>query len=355
MSGDSFGTLFRVSTFGESHGPAVGCIVEGVPAGTLIDLDFIRSELARRRPGQSSISTPRKEADEPEILSGVADGKAMGSAIAIVIRSLTQRSKDYASIADKFRPGHADYAYWKKYGLPPVPGGGRASGRETAARVAAGAVAKQVLASCGVSVRACALRIGGVQAETIDWNEVERNPVRSPDAEAAPRMEEAIVAARAKRDSVGGIILCRADGVPAGWGEPVFDKIEALLAHAVLSIGAIRGIEFGDGFAVADRFGSENNDVLLPGGRFATNHAGGTLGGISNGDAIVFRCAMKPTASVSQPQQTVNLKDEPVEIKIFGRHDPCLVPRAVPVVESMTAIVLADLALRQAAGASFRA
>lgn len=347
MSGDSFGSIFRISTFGESHGPAIGCVVEGVPAGIPIDPDFIRGELARRRPGQSSVSTPRKETDEPEILSGVSNGKSTGGAIAILIRSQTQRSSDYSSIADKFRPGHADYSYWMKYGLPPAPGGGRASGRETAARVAAGAVAKIFLNREGVRVRACSIRIGGVSAEKIDWSEVERNPVRCPDPDAAVRMEQAILAAREKNDSVGGVILCHAEGVPAGWGEPVFDKLEALLAHAVLSIGGVKGIEFGDGFAAADRLGSENNDEILPNGRFATNHAGGTLGGISNGDAVVFRCAMKPTPSISKPQKTVDLHGDPTEIRILGRHDPCLVPRAVPVVEAMTALVLADAALRQ--------
>lgn len=345
MSSNTFGTLFRVTTFGESHGAALGCVVDGVPAGLPLDFEMLKSELARRRPGQSGMTTPRNEADEPEILSGVLDGVATGAPIAILFRNTNQHSADYDAIANLFRPGHADYAWEKKFGFRDVRGGGRTSGRETVARVAAGAIAKQLLARHGVTVRACALEIAGIRARTIDWDQVERNPVRAPDAEAAAHMAEAVDAARADHDSVGGVILCEALGLPAGLGEPVFDKLDALTAHAILSIGGVKGIEFGAGFAAAGMRGSAHNDPILPGGKFSTNNAGGVLGGISNGDVFTFRCAVKPTASLAQPQTTVDRDGQPAEISTPGRHDPCLVPRMVPVVEAMTAIVLADLLL----------
>ena len=345
MSSNTFGTLFRVTTFGESHGAALGCVVDGVPAGLPLDFDALKSELARRRPGQSGVTTPRQEADEPEILSGVLNGVATGAPLAILFRNTNQHSADYDAIANLFRPGHADYAWERKFGFRDVRGGGRTSGRETVARVAAGAVAKQLLARHGVTVRACALEIAGIRAQTVDWDQVERNPVRAPDAEAAVRMVDAVNAARADHDSVGGVILCEATGLPAGLGEPVFDKLDALTAHAILSIGGVKGIEFGAGFSAASMRGSAHNDPILPGGKFATNNAGGVLGGISNGDVFTFRCAVKPTASLAQPQKTVNRDGEPADISTPGRHDPCLVPRMVPVVEAMTAIVLADLLL----------
>jgi len=341
MSSNTFGTVFCVTTFGESHGAALGCVVDGVPAGLKIDFDALRNELARRRPGQSAVTTPRSEADEPEILSGILDGVATGAPLAILFRNTNQKSGDYAAIANLFRPGHADYAWDKKFGFRDVRGGGRTSGRETVARVAAGAIAKQILAREGILVRACALEIAGVKAESVDWSQVERNLVRAPDAEAAERMAQAI--RDASPDSVGGVILCEAVGLPAGLGEPVFDKLDALTAHAVLSIGGVKGIEFGAGFAAAAMKGSEHNDPILPGGKFATNHAGGVLGGISNGDVFTFRCAVKPTASISAAQDTVDRAGNPAVISTPGRHDPCLVPRIVPVVEAMTAIVLTDL------------
>ena len=345
MSSNTFGSLFRVTTFGESHGTALGCVVDGVPAGLPLDFDELKSELARRRPGQSGMTTPRQETDEPEILSGVLNGIATGAPIAILFRNTNQHSADYDSIAALFRPGHADYAWERKFGFRDARGGGRTSGRETVARVAAGAVAKQLLARHGVTVRACAIEIAGIRVQDIDWDQVERNPVRAPDAEAAIRMEEAVNAARADHDSVGGVILCEALGLPAGLGEPVFDKLDALTAHAILSIGGVKGIEFGAGFAAASMRGSEHNDPILSGGKFASNNAGGVLGGISNGDVFSFRCAVKPTASIARPQQTVDRNGAPAEISTPGRHDPCLVPRMVPVVEAMTAIVLADLML----------
>ena len=345
MSSNTFGTLFRVTTFGESHGAALGCVVDGVPAGLPIDLDALKSELARRRPGQSGMTTPRQEADEPELLSGVLNGVATGAPLAILFRNTNQHSADYDSIANLFRPGHADFTWERKFGFRDARGGGRTSGRETVARVAAGAIAKQLLARHGVTVRACALEIAGIKARNIDWDQVERNSVRAPDAEAAVRMADAVNAARADHDSVGGVILCEALGLPAGLGEPVFDKLDALTAHAILSIGGVKGIEFGAGFDAAAMRGSAHNDPILPGGKFATNNAGGVLGGISNGDVFTFRCAVKPTASINRPQNTIDRGGAPAEISTPGRHDPCLVPRMVPVVEAMTAIVLADLLL----------
>lgn len=348
MSGNTFGELFRVTTFGESHGPGLGVIIDGVPAGVKIDEALIQRDLDRRRPGQSKVSTMRKEPDRVEILSGVFEGVSTGTSLAMVIRNTDQRSQDYGRLAELFRPGHADLGFFKKYGVRDYRGGGRSSGRETSMRVAAGAVAKMVLATMGVSVRACSMMIGGVYAETVDWSVVEENIVRSPDLAAAEKMVAAIHAAQADRDSVGGIICCEAHGVPAGWGEPVFDKLDALLAHAILSIGGIKGIEIGAGFEAPKKRGSENNDSILPSG-FASNHAGGILGGISNGDVITFRAAMKPTSSIAKKQHTIDKEGNATEIEVLGRHDPCLVPRAVPVVEAMTALVLADLALRNRA------
>ena len=345
MSGNTFGHLFRVTTFGESHGPGLGVIIDGVPAGLRLDPEQIQHDLDRRRPGQSKVSTMRKEADEVEILSGVMDGVTTGPALAMLIRNTDQRSRDYGNLATCFRPGHADYGYFKKYGIRDYRGGGRSSGRETAMRVAAGSVAKQLLAHYGVTIQAYTLRLGGVDAAKVDLAAVESNIVRSADPDAAEAMIAAIRAAQAEMDSVGGIIECRADGVPAGLGEPVFDKLDALIAHAVLSIGGIKGIEFGSGFAAADLRGSVNNDPITPDG-FTSNHAGGIIGGISNGNTILFRAAMKPTSSIAKEQKTIDEAGSAVTISVHGRHDPCLVPRAVPVVEAMTALVLIDALLQ---------
>ncbi len=345
MSGNTFGEVFRVTTFGESHGAGLGVILDGVPAGIAIDEAFLQHELDRRRPGQSKVSTQRNEADAVEILSGVFEGVTTGTSLAMLIRNTNQRSGDYGKLADLFRPGHADLGFQRKYGIRDYRGGGRSSGRETAARVAAGAVAKMALATKGIKVRACSQMIGGVWAKQLDWDVVETNIVRSPDASVADAMAAAIRAAQGERDSVGGLIYCEVLGVPAGWGEPVFDKLDAMLGHAILSIGGIKGIEIGSGFKVAGRRGSENNDPIRPEG-FLSNHAGGILGGMSNGDTITFRAAMKPTSSIAKKQLTVDKDGNATEIEVLGRHDPCLVPRAVPVVEAMTAIVLLDLALR---------
>jgi len=345
MSGNTFGNIFRVTTFGESHGPGLGVIIDGVPAGIKLDVEQIQNELDRRRPGQSKVSTMRQEADAVEILSGLMDGVTTGTALAMLIRNSDQRNRDYGNLVTCFRPGHADYGYFKKYGIRDYRGGGRSSGRETAMRVAAGAVAKQLLAHFGMKIQAYTTRLAGIPVKKIDLDAVESNIVRSADPDVAEAMIATIRAAQAEMDSVGGIIECRADGVPAGLGEPVFDKLDALLAHAALSVGGVKGVEFGEGFAAADLRGSQNNDAMSPEG-YLSNHAGGILGGISNGAPIIFRVVMKPTASIAQEQQTVDENGNSVTISIHGRHDPCLVPRAVPVIEAMTALVLADALLR---------
>ncbi|MBE6366148.1 MAG: chorismate synthase [Lentisphaerae bacterium] len=345
MSGNSFGNIFRITTFGESHGEALGVVIDGMPSGVKIDREFLAFEMSRRRPGQSQLTTSRSEADAVEILSGVLDDVSTGTPLAMVIRNTSQRSKDYRDLENIFRPGHADFGFFSKYGIRDVRGGGRSSGRETCARVAAGAVAKMMLASYGIKICAYAKEIGGIKAETFDIDEIEKNPARSPDPIAAEKMMESVALARAENDSVGGRVNCFIDGVPAGWGEPVFDKLDARLAAAMLSLGSVKGIEFGEGFAVTQMKGSENNDPMRAGKKFASNHAGGILGGISTGERIEFSIAVKPTPSIAQKQNTVDKNGEEQEIVITGRHDPCIVPRIIPVVEAMAAIVLADFAL----------
>lgn len=348
MPGSSFGHLFRITTFGESHGPALGVVIDGVTPGVELDVALVQAELDRRRPGQSSITTQRKEPDAVEVVSGLFEGRTTGAPILLIINNKDAKSGAYEPIKDLFRPGHADYTYLKKYGLRDWRGGARASGRETAARVAAGAVAKRLLARRGVSVVAYTARAAGVVCRTVHLGEIEKNPMRACDPVAAEEMVKRVEEARSHGDSVGGIVECRIVGVPAGLGEPVFDKLDAELAKAMLSIPAVKGIEFGAGFAAADMTGSRHNDAITPQG-FATNNAGGILGGISSGQDIVFRVAVKPTSSISSPQQTINTKGEPAEIRTKGRHDPCLCPRVVPVVEAMAALVLEDHFKLQAA------
>ena len=345
MSGNSFGNMFKVTTFGESHGAALGAVIDGVPAGIELDTAYIQQELDRRKPGQSKVSTARSEADKVEILSGIFEGKTTGTSLAMLIRNCDQHSKDYSNIAELFRPGHADFGYTAKYGFRDYRGGGRSSGRETAARVAAGAVAKKFLEAHGIKARACALEIAGIRAQTIDWNEVENNIVRSADKSAAVLMEEAVLKASREQDSCGGIVYCEITGVPSGLGEPVFDKLDALLAHAMLSLGAVKAIAFGDGFESARQRASVHNDAYLGDGRWSANHSGGILGGISNGNTITFEIAVKPTPSISSVQKTVDMHGEPVDLVINGRHDPCIVPRIVPVVEAMAHLVIADCLL----------
>jgi chorismate synthase len=352
VPGSRFGEFLAVSTFGESHGPGVGVVVDGVPPGLALSAEDVQRDLDRRRPGQSAVTTARRESDRAEILSGVFEGRTTGTPIAILVRNEEHRSSDYEQFRDAFRPGHADWTYHAKYGVRDWRGGGRSSGRETAARVAAGAVARAILAGPGIRISGYALEIAGIRAAFVDLAEVERNPVRSPDPAAAVLMERAIAEAKDAGDSVGGVVEVVADGLPAGLGDPVFDKLEALLAHALMSVGAVRGFEIGDGFAAARLRGSAFNDALaVEGGRIrpVTNHAGGVAGGISTGAPLVVRCAIRPPASISRPQHTVNDRGEPVEIAIGGRHDPCIVPRAVPVLEAMVALVLADRLLAQRA------
>ncbi|MFP4561668.1 MAG: chorismate synthase [Spirochaetia bacterium] len=367
MSGNTLGTVFTVTTFGESHGPALGAVIDGVPPGIELNEEEIQRDLDRRRPGGSPVSTSRNERDRVEILSGVFEGKSTGTPLALLIRNTGARSGDYDDIADVFRPGHADYTYTEKYGIRDYRGGGRSSGRETAARVAAGAVARKVLSSYGIRIQAFTLKAAGVSCRDYSGNAginapeavpeeilfdqaiIEANPMRAPDPAAAERMVEAVRKLAEKGDSAGGIVECRVTGTPPGLGNPVFDKLDAALAGGMLSLGAVKAIEFGSGFAFADMTGSESNDRMTGEG-FETNRAGGVLGGISTGSPIVFRIAVKPTPSISLPQHTVGKGGEEREIRIRGRHDPCIAPRIVPVVEAMTAIILLDHLLLHRAG-----
>lgn len=347
---NTFGTLFRLTTFGESHGPGIGGIIDGMPAGIPVDLDFIQSELNRRKPGQSALTTPRKENDCVELLSGVFDGRTTGCPIGFLVRNENQHSADYDNMRHVFRPSHADFTYETKYGIRDHRGGGRSSARETIARVVGGAFAKMVLKEKGIRITAFTQQVGSIAADkdyaTYDFAEIERNPVRCPDAEKAAEMGKLIAEVKAEGDTIGGIIACVIQGCPVGLGEPVFDKLHAQLGAAMLSINAAKGFEYGKGFAgVTDR-GSAQNDYFIPDGNggitTATNHSGGIQGGISNGRDIYFRVAFKPVATLLQPQPTVNDRGEATELKARGRHDACVLPRAVPIVEAMAAMVILD-------------
>lgn len=344
----TFGQLFRVTTFGESHGAAVGVVVDGMPPGIEVGVESIQRELDRRRPGQSALTTQRQEADRVEVLSGLFEGRTLGTPIAMIVRNTDQRSKDYDALKDVFRPGHADYSYSEKYGIRDHRGGGRSSGRETVGRVAAGALARAALATVGVRVMGGTVQVGAVRAAARDWDQVERNPVRCPDAAAAAEMAAAIEAARDAKDSIGGVVEVVAQGVPPGWGDPTMAKLDALIGLAMLSIPATKGVEIGGGFAMCERHGSETNDVF-DGERFATNFAGGIAGGISNGAEIVARVAVRPATSIGRAQTAAMQGGGTTTIAIEGRHDPCICPRVVPVAESMLAITLADVWLRQRA------
>jgi chorismate synthase len=355
MPGNSFGELFRVTTAGVSHGPGYLCIVDGCPPGLPLSVEDLLPDLRRRRPGQSKIVTQRQEEDVPEIWSGVFEGKTDGTSIGILFRNADQRSADYADIKDKYRPGHADYTFDAKYGCRDYRGGGRSSARETLCRVAAGAIAKKLLAQVGVRLLGYVKQIGHLSAEIADpaavtLDQVEANPVRCPDPGKASQMIAMIEEVRKGQDSIGGICELVATGVPPGWGEPVFDKLKADLAKGLMSLPAVLAFEYGAGFAAATARGSENNDpfVKLPSGQIGTegNRHGGMLGGISSGMPIVCRVAVKPTSSLPQPQRTVNRAGEATEIATRGRHDPCLLPRFVPMGEAMMALVLADHWLR---------
>lgn len=341
MPGSSFGHIFRITTFGESHGGAVGVVIDGATPGVELSETDIQLQLDRRKPGQSSVTTPRDEPDAVRILSGVFEGKTTGTPILCILRNTDQRPEAYDDIADKFRPGHADFTYLKKYGIRDHRGSGRASGRETAGRVAAGAVARKLLERRGVNVVAYTWRAAGIQCSTFDPAVIEENPMRACDAEAASRMVPVIERLADEGDSAGGIVECRIRGVIAGLGEPVFDKLEADLAKAMLSLGAVRGFEIGSGFSCVDMKGSDHNDNMDRTG-FLTNHAGGIAGGISTGQEIVFRIAVKPTSSISKTQRTLTVRGEETQIQTIGRHDPCICPRIVPVVEAMACLVLED-------------
>jgi len=336
-----FGQIFQLSTFGESHGAGLGVIIDGMPAGIDLDTDWIQKDLDRRRPGTSKWVSQRKESDQVQILSGVANGKTLGSPIALAVFNKDARSKDYSDIAHLFRPGHADYTYFKKYGLKLQPGGGRSSGRETLARVAAGAVAKALLQPLDIEIQAYTLSIGDISAEFIDPEYAETHPLRCADPDKADEMLALVDRVRNDGNSIGGVIQLVAKNVPPGWGEPVFHKLDAMLAMAMISIGAVKGIEFGAGFSAAQMTGSEHNDQITPNG-FDSNNAGGILGGISNGDSIIMQMAIKPTPSISISQATIDTNGNPEMITIKGRHDPCICSRICPVAEAMAAIVLAD-------------
>ena len=351
MSGSSFGKLFRITTWGESHGAGIGVVIDGCPAGLSLTPDMIQIFLDRRRPGQSKYTTKRNETDTAEILSGVFEGKTTGTPISVLVRNQDQRSRDYGDIAHTFRPGHADFGFFEKYGFRDYRGGGRSSGRETIGRTAAGAVASALLKEAGITVRAYAKSIGPytVAEEDYKFSEIFENSFYMPNNAAAEQAAGYVSGLMENCDSCGGIIECTASGLPAGLGEPVFEKLDALLAQAVMSVGAVKGVEIGDGFRVSSSVGSSNNDPFyMDGGciRKKTNHAGGCLGGLSDGSALILRAAVKPTPSVARPQHTVNEAGEDTEIIVKGRHDPLIVPRAVVVIESMTAITLADLLLQ---------
>jgi chorismate synthase len=349
MSGNTLGRLFCVTSFGESHGPAYGCVVDGCPPGLELSEDDIQQELDRRKPGTSRHVTQRREADRVEILSGVFEGRTTGTAIGLLVRNEDQRSKDYGNIAESFRPGHADYTYWQKYGIRDYRGGGRASARETLVRVAAGAIAKKWLREkFGISIRGYLSQLGPNKIALKDWSAVERNPFFVPDMDAVPGLEAYMDALRKSGDSCGAKIAVVAEGVPVGWGEPVYDRLDADIAYAMMGINAVKGVEIGAGFASVEQKGSEHSDELTPDG-FLSNNAGGVLGGISTGQDLLVNLAIKPTSSIRLARRSINKRGEAVTVETHGRHDPCVGIRATPIAEAMLALVLADHALRQRA------
>lgn len=349
MSSNAFGKLFTVTTFGESHGPAIGCVIDGCPPGLEICAEDFRNDLDRRASGKSRFTSQRHEADEVEILSGTFEGRTTGTPIALLIRNTDQRSKDYGEILDSFRPGHADYTYWQKYGIRDPRGGGRSSARETTMRVAAGVIARKWLSEhFGIRVRGYLAGIGDLVPLAFDWDAVEENPFFWPDASMVSELEAFINGLRKSGDSIGARVNVVAEGVPPGWGEPVYAKLDTDIAAALMSINAVKGVEIGDGFAVVGQNGSVHRDEMTPEG-FLSNHAGGILGGISSGQAILASAAFKPTSSILIPGRSVNLAGEAVEVRTKGRHDPCVGIRATPIVEAMLALVLIDHALRHRA------
>jgi chorismate synthase len=349
MSGNTFGKLFCITSFGESHGPAIGCIVDGCPPGLALTVDDIQHELDRRKPGTSRHVTQRRESDKVEILSGVFEGKTTGTPIALLIRNEDQRSKDYSKIMDVFRPGHADYVYWQKYGIRDYRGGGRSSARETAVRVAGAAIAKIWLRQkYGIEIRGYMAQLGPLEVPFKQWDEVNQNPFFAANAEIVPRLETFMDALRKSGDSVGAKICVIADGVPVGWGEPVYDRLDAEIAYAMMSINAVKGVEIGAGFASVAQKGTEHSDELTPDG-FLSNNAGGILGGISTGQSIIVNVAIKPTSSIRLGRSSIDKSGQPVVVETHGRHDPCVGIRATPIAEAMLALVLMDHALRHRA------
>ncbi len=346
MAGNTFGSAFRVTTWGESHGTAGGAVIDGCPPGLSLTAGDIQQDLERRRPGKGGATSPRQEPDLVEILSGTFEDKTTGTPLSLAIFNKDAHSKSYDHLKDIFRPGHGDITYFKKYGLRDHRGGGRASARETAARVAAGAVARKLLQEYGIKIEAYTIALGGIEAKERNLAQIRKNRLFCPDQEAAARMEERIDAVRQEGDTLGGIVEIRASGCPAGLGEPVFDKLDGQLAHALMSIGAVKGVEIGAGFAAASMLGSENNDAILPNG-FASNNAGGVLAGISSGQDIMAKVAVKPIPSIGKEQHTINLAGEPIDVKIGGRHDISAIPRIIPVCEAMVCLTLADFLLRQ--------
>jgi chorismate synthase len=345
MSGSTFGQIFRVTTFGESHGVALGAIVDGCPAGLPLSEEDLQKDLDRRKPGQSKLVTQRKESDAVKILSGIFEGRTTGTPIGLIVYNEDAKSKDYESIKELFRPGHADYTYFKKYGFRDYRGGGRASARETVARVAAGAIARKILAREGIEIIGYVAQVGPVKIKKIDYSQIGRNPLFCPDPDVVEEITRVIQQAQSEKDSVGAMVEVVAKGVPAGLGEPVFDKLDAALAGAMMSINAVKGVEFGAGFKVVEMRGSQNCDPITPTG-FKSNNAGGILGGISNGDEIVVRLAVKPTSSIAIEQETIDIHGRPAKVATKGRHDPCVGLRAVPIAEAMMALVLVDHFLR---------
>ncbi|MGI9274189.1 MAG: chorismate synthase [Endozoicomonas sp.] len=348
MAGNSIGQLFKVTTFGESHGQALGCIVDGCPPGLPLTEADLQKDLDLRKPGTSKYTTQRREPDQVKILSGVFEGKTTGTPIGLLIENVDQRSKDYSNIMDRFRPGHADYTYTHKYGFRDYRGGGRSSARETAMRVAAGAIARKFLESQGIVIRGYLSQLGPIQVEKHDWDEIRNNPFFSPDADKVPEMEQLIDSLRREGNSIGAKVSVMASGVMPGLGEPVFDRLDADLAHALMSINAVKGVEIGDGFESVVQKGTEHRDEMTPEG-FLSNHAGGVLGGISSGQDIIAHIALKPTSSMTTPGRSINLDGEPVEVVTKGRHDPCVGIRATPIAEAMMAIVLMDHFMRHRA------
>ena len=349
MSGNTFGKLFTVTTFGESHGPALGCIIDGCPPGFELSEADIQGDLDRRKPGTSRHTTQRREADEVRILSGVFEGRTTGTPIGLLIENTDQRSKDYAKIAESFRPGHADYTYQHKYGIRDYRGGGRSSARETAMRVAAAAIAKKYLREkAGIEIRGYLAQLGPIRIEKLDWSAVNSNPFFCPDPERVPELEKFMDALRKEGESIGARITVVASHVPPGLGEPIFDRLDADLAHALMSINAVKGVEIGDGFECVESKGTQFRDEITPEG-FLSNHAGGILGGISSGQDVVASIALKPTSSLRLPGRSINVRGEPIEVVTEGRHDPCVGIRATPIAEAMMAIVIMDHYLRQRA------